>query len=226
MIIPQSFCHGSYDAGNNQQVICDDDRFDLRQGLNFYLDLPDDQRPRLSGIYSDIMEAFRYRSRFQNRSGIGLGFTPAICDPATDNLRYCYSPAQIEKIRERVDCLQWIYNGGGPVDPDAYLDALTTEELYDKAKTQLELFMRSNFGVTYVRSANNTTPVRKDGFEKLYAELLIMLGQEAYTNALRARLTSQASVALLSQANFETEGIGFRGLLFLRCKPLQGDPIL
>ena len=226
LLVPASTCfttRGDYIPGDGQtesvrRVNCDTNRADLRQGREFYIPNETDS-PRLSDLYSDIEEAFRYKTRFRNRDGTNLGFTPEMCDPSDDSIRYCYAPRMIEQIRERINCLQWINNGGAArqtASADQYLDDL--EFLRNNGTGGIEStfrdyteFMKFNFGANYFLNAQDDL-VRYDGFEKLYAELLIMLGDEAYTDAFRSRfdLAGVRGAPFLGH-KFERNGIRLEG---------------
>ena len=226
LLVPANTCfttRGDYIPGDGQsesirKVNCDTNRIDLRQGREFYIP-QESGAPRLSDLYSDIEEAFRYKTRFRNRDGTNLGFTPEMCDPNSDSIRYCYAPRMIEDIRERINCLQWINNGGSDrqtESKDQYLDALET--LRNNGTGGIEStfrnyteFMKFNFGANYFLNAQDDL-VRYDGFEKLYAELLIMLGDEAYTDAFRSRfdLAGVRGAPFLGH-KFEHNGIRLEG---------------
>ncbi|MEQ8981990.1 MAG: hypothetical protein RL846_28845, partial [Deltaproteobacteria bacterium] len=171
---------------------CDADPLDRRAGKIFY-------RPSASNLYfapllASIEDAFRYKTRFSNRSGTNLGFTPAICQPLSASAPpYCYDPVAIEQIRERVDCLLDIYEHffSDPNDP---------------MSSTLFAYLEENFAAYEPGPASGES--RRDGFERLYAELLIMLGDEAYTSAFESRF----DLAGLSTAGFPGDAFEVGGL--------------
>jgi hypothetical protein len=112
---------------NTARAYCDDNRFDMRDGKTFFAVTDDSQK--FVPMHTDIDLAFRYKTRFRNRSGSTVGFAPEICRPGSDLIPYCYDPATIEKLRERSDCLLAVWrNHRGSLDQptrtilDNYLD--------------------------------------------------------------------------------------------------------
>lgn len=166
------------------RTYCDDNRLDLRVGKTFYPPAPG-QRVMV-GLQPAIADAFRYKTRFQSRSGQQVGFAPEICIPGSDQIPYCYDPGAIEEILQRTDCLLEIYADGG-------LHATLSSD----ARSTLERYLRGNFS-----EFDDLTGAR-DGFERLYAELVIMQGDEALTRAFASRFDLAA-----------TGGAGFQGALF------------
>jgi hypothetical protein len=116
-----------------------------------------------------------------------MGFSPEICIPNSDEKPYCYAPAQITEIRERVDCLLEVYSDPGLVT-----------KLTAPTSAQLNTFLGQVFSSfpTY------------EGFERLYAELLIMLGDEALVRAYASRF----DLASLSVGSFEGSLLEPRGI--------------
>ncbi|MCK5689435.1 hypothetical protein KAI87_09205, partial [Myxococcota bacterium] len=151
-------------CSEENEVYCDDNRSDLREGKTFYRKTED--QPAFLSLEASTERAFRYKIRFQSRSGSGVGFAPEPCIPDSDIRPYCYDPAEIENLQERVDCALHIFEN--------YYDNMDTS-----SQDMLRTFLRNNFS----RDENE----EKDGFERLNAELLIMLGDEAYTSAFASR---------------------------------------
>lgn len=167
---------------------CDDDRGDLREGKIFYGKAPDD---KVSGVVfrslsDEIMEAFRYKTRFRTRAGRNIGFAPEIC--IGDSAPYCYDPAAIVKIRERADCAAHIFT--------TYHSNLSNE-----ARAILQDFLSWSFSYREERVPGLAAPLTHDGFEKLNAELLITMGDESFTAAFSSRF----DLAGQRLANFEGE---------------------
>jgi hypothetical protein len=162
------------------EVVCPpENRFDLRVGKVFF-----DPTPGNGGVTQVVVQplaslistAFRYKTRFQSRSGQSVGFVPDICAFESDVLPYCYAPDEIDEARARVDCLVDLFASGS-------LDAATigAEPLAPLVEDFLvEAF---SFGV----DESFTPPRSRDGFERYYSELLIMLGDEAVTQARASR---------------------------------------
>ena len=178
---------------NVNAVYCDDNRSDLRTGKTFYLPAGPTGAQFLP-LQAEIDYAFRYRTQFQNRQGGSLGFAPEICQDGGDAIPYCYDPEAIEQVRDRVSCLAHLFQ--------TYPAALTA------INTELRTYLTANFS----SNGGGLVPVR-DGFEALYAELLIMLGDEAYTNAFQSRFDLAASSrAAFEGSLFEPNGIDISGV--------------
>lgn len=174
-----------YQCEDPTRVFCDDDRTDLRAGKRFYAPATPGQRDHLA-LLPSIADAFRYKTRFIGRTEDSqVGFAPQICIPNSSQIPYCYDPAAIEEIRARIDCLLELYR-----DP-----VLQEQPDLDATRADLNRFLRGSF--------SEHEGGQHEGFERLYAELLIMLGDEALTRAFASR--------------FDLAGIGggsFQGALF------------
>ena len=151
---------------DNNAVYCDDNRLDLREGKIFYKQK--EGAKTFLPVRPAMADAFRYKIRFRSRSGSGVGFTPQVCIPNSDAVPYCYDPDTIAQIRQRVDCAMEIFSGDGDRWNLSSGDA-------DMARD----FLRFNFALD--------ADTGDYGFESLYAELLIMLGDEEYTKAFSSR---------------------------------------
>ncbi len=179
------------------RATCDSDALDRRAGKVFF----PAQTTAVSfpSIRATIADAFRYRSRFSNREGTGLGFTPAICQSLDSPVPYCYSPADIQEVRDRTDCLLSIYEAYHS-DPNLPPSAQNTV-LYD--------YLKENFA----ESPASATEPSRTGFEKLYSELLIMMGDQAYTNAFESRFDlAGIGTAGFQGAEFEDNGLSLSGI--------------
>ncbi|MCB9661369.1 MAG: hypothetical protein H6726_27220 [Sandaracinaceae bacterium] len=182
---------------------CDDDRSDLLDGKTFYA-------PGASNglvfnpIRVAIAEAFRYKTQFQNREGRSIGFAPQICVPGSTANPYCYDPAAIEEIRDRVSCLAYL--GTSPAHRTVLNGQTATRDALDDFLT---------VAFSYETIPDPTLPVDPtvDGFEPLYAQLLIMLGDEQYTQAFQSRfdLAGQSLVSFEGRL-FEPQGIDLSGV--------------
>ena len=155
---------------SNGAVSCDDNPYDRRAGKTFYT--ANTEGVHFTAIRPAIQDAFRYRTRFVDREGTGLGFTPSICEPFSTTIPYCYDPVAIEEITERTDCLLHIYENF-----PAALTVPESETLYN--------YLTENFA-RYAPPVGSNERAR-NGFEQYYAELLIMLGDQAYTKAFESR---------------------------------------
>ncbi len=197
-------CSAATDGGFTD-VYCDDNRYDLRAGKTFFKPPPTPlAAANMIALRPLIDSAFRYKTRFRSTSGGSLGFAPTQCPANSDAVPYCYSAAEIEQARARVDCLVEIYSqpnvlGTGALAPDVEL------ALVD--------YLRSNFShFTYQRTPG-ADPSTYEGFERLYAELLIMQGDEALTSAYASRfdLAAAGGASFLGSA-FEKNGIDLTGV--------------
>ncbi|MCP4593072.1 MAG: hypothetical protein GY842_20245 [bacterium] len=174
---------------------CDFDRFDLREGKEFYAETV--EAITFQSIQYAIRDAFRYKTKFQNRSGSSLAFTPSICGSPEDTGNYCYDPAAIIEIEERVDCALHLYT--------EYYDELADQ---NTVRGELLTYLRQNFAY----AMEPYSPVVHDGFERNYAELLIMLGDEAYTRAFASRFDlAGVQISSFNGADFEPNGINLSG---------------
>ncbi|MEO1271252.1 MAG: hypothetical protein AAFX99_24435, partial [Myxococcota bacterium] len=143
-----------YRCEEADRVYCNDDRLDLRNGKQFYS--PNSLVTVAQPIRTEVAEAFRYRTRFVNRSGANVGFVPEICIQGTELVPYCYDPEAIERIRGRVECAMELYT-------DFYGD------LSEAKQVALWEYLDENF--SYVEEVNifNEVQVRR-GFEFLDME--------------------------------------------------------
>ncbi len=183
------------------QVICDEDRHDLRNGKTFYASQGDQsETPVLIPIHTLTQRAFRYKTQFVNRQGGNIGFTPDICMPNSDRIRYCYDPGQIEKIRSRLDCLLHIWDS--PQELGLHSN--------QNARAFLEEHLEQSF--SYYEGMEGGQPRQHDGFERLYAELLVMLGNDAATKAHAGRFDLAGTQMMPFEGSlFEHDGIDLSG---------------
>lgn len=158
---------------------------------DFYV--PESGAPAFKPLDPEIQDAFRYKTKFRGRNGSSVGFAPSICSDNPSETPYCYDAAAIERILDRVDCAVHVY---------------TThyDDLDDASRATIVDFLVRNF------SYSTEGDLVYDGFERLYAELLVMLGDEAYTSAFSSRfdLAGQA-VKTFEGTLFEPGGIDLSG---------------
>jgi hypothetical protein len=180
-------------------VFCDANRDDLVVDRLFYA--ASMSEAVFLPIRSEIESAFRYLTRFRNRQGQGIGFAPEICIEDSDQIPYCYDPPGIEAVRDRVDCALWLYT-----DPTARAQLNTPTE------DMLQAYLSENFSFTEEIDPNLPLPIIHDGFERHFAQLLIMLGDEAYTNAFASRFDlAGAGIVAFQGSLFEPNGINLSG---------------
>ncbi|MCP4502826.1 MAG: hypothetical protein GY822_23040 [Deltaproteobacteria bacterium] len=186
---PAVICLDDFGQPDVNSVSCSENRADLLDSKEFYAPKvqPSDQRV-FTPLAAFIDDAFRYKSQFTTRDGNTPGFVPTECTLSGNRRPYCYDPKAIEEAKDRVTCLLDLYTSssieGTPVE------------------TSVEAFLR----VSFAKSGSY------DGFEHLYAELLIMLGDEDFTNALASRFDLAGSTTQLFEGDlFEPEGIQMAG---------------
>jgi hypothetical protein len=159
-------------CANEDQVYCDADRGDLRNGKRFFAD------PGGEGAYrplrSAIAGAFRYKTQFLGRSQTGVGFVPEVCVGGGELRPYCYDPAEVQRTRDRVDCLVDLFQ--------THYDALASDR---RVVADTRRFLVESF--SYAADPSGRSATAADGFERLQAELLIMLGDEAFMRAFASR---------------------------------------
>lgn len=194
-------------------VYCSDNRGDLRDEKVFFPrpDAADGAVVRLGGLAPMTQDAFRYKTGFQGSRRKEVGFAPMLCDPGDPYNQYCYDAEVIEQLAERFDCLLAIYR-----------DYATTPA---EAKwTELRAFLSASLGITDI--ANTRAPLQH-GFERLYAELLIMLGDQAVTDALTSRFESSdgsgagSNEAAFLGSSFEVDGPDLHGIAGFEMRSLH-----
>ncbi len=187
----------AYTCTDSSTAYCDDDRLDLRSGKTFWSQ-PATVGRTFASLQAEIEAAFRYRTRFTSASGSRVGYAPRVCLPDSDQIPYCYDPPAIEEIRDRVDCLIAIYSH------DRFTD---TSWLSASRRSAVETFLRGDF------SQYSDPSGTRDGFERLYSELLVMQGDEALTKAFASRfdLAGVGSASFRGSA-LEPGGIDLSGV--------------
>ncbi len=171
---------------------CDNDLSDLRAGKIFFAS--GDSATKFVPLGASIDAAFRYKIEFRSRDGSkNIGFAPDICDPVLNAIPYCYDPPLIEELEERIDCALHVYMN--------YSDLLSNQTF-----ASLREYLNVNFAV-------EGRIEQREGFETLYAELLIMLGDEAYTKAFSSRFDLAGLYeATFEGSQFEPGGIDLSGV--------------
>src|SRR5262249_19705228 len=139
---------------NSDLINCDADRTNLKAGKQFYAPAPGSVV--FNPLFSAIDDAFRYKTRFQNRQGQSIGFAPDICVPDSNAIPYCYDPSGIEQLRARVDCVTSIYSASFGSQPQFALSA----ELQDR----LRRYLTTSFSYVQQSTPQATLPVTYDGF--------------------------------------------------------------
>jgi hypothetical protein len=178
------------------RAFCSDDRHDLRRGKTFFAAAED--RAVFDSIREATAQAFRYKVRFRNPDGQQVGFAPPICPPGGgEQVLYCYDPETIESIRGRVDCLiglQQSFRAHMTVAQQARLDAFLTESF------------------SFTEEVVGGVPLSEDGFERLYAELLVLQGDESVTRSFQSRFDLAGQNSLSFEGSlFEDGGLDLSG---------------
>lgn len=180
---------------NDSEVFCDSNRFDLREGKTFYA--ASATAAVFQPLRSAVDSAFRYKTAFRSRTGTRPGFAPEVCVPNSNAIPYCYDPQIIEELEQRIDCIAHLY-----------LDGALSSQLSHQSRETLHKYLRENFSVI------NASPTdQRDGYEAYLAELLVMLGDNAYTAALGSRFDlAGAQTSTFEGSLFEPGGIDLSGV--------------
>ncbi len=189
--------HGDVDS---ERVFCEFDRANLFARQRLYEPLVD--KPSFSSLLGSLDQAFRYKTRFRNSSGRSVGFVPAICTTGVDLNPYCYAPEEIEKLRGRMDCL-------------IHISATHRMNLTDAIRRLVDQSLEDQFSA-YDYPPLEPGEVRDaipwNGFERNYAELLLMLGDDAFTRAVGSRFDiAGAASGTFDGDLFEPDGISLSG---------------
>jgi hypothetical protein len=181
-------------------VFCDADRYNPRNGKTFF-------KAAASALWqpldAEIQDAFRYKTKFKNRSGTNVGFAPSACLANSNQVPYCYDAASIEEIAERVDCAVHVYT--------TFYDDLGIVESRN-ARSLLRDFLVRSFAYEEEIDPLLPMPIEHDGFERLFSELAIMLGDESYTRAFLSRFDlAGMNLGTFEGDKFEPNGIMLSG---------------
>ncbi len=192
-------------CADSTRAYCSEDRENLKAGKEFFAEADTSQAVFVSA-QAEVNNAFRYKTRFRSRTGQSIGFAPEICQPESNAIPYCYDPEAIEKLVERINCATWLYTykstNIGAVSQDA-LDGLRD-------------FLRTNYAYKMqeldAQGDLLPVPIIHEGFERLLSELLIMMGDEAYTAAFASRFDlAGSSLRSFEGELFEEGGINLSG---------------
>ncbi|MEQ9504588.1 MAG: EB domain-containing protein [Deltaproteobacteria bacterium] len=189
----------AWECSDPGRTACSEDRFALMSGKTFFAE--NMSEVFFNRIETDIHDAFRYRTQFVSRSGRNVGFVPSICAGNDNLVPYCYDPEVVAALQDRVDCALALYHYH--LDENG-LDSNTANLLRD--------YLVKNFG--QLQTDNPTgDPIVEHGFERLYAELLIMLGDDALTASFASRFDLAGTRQLAFEGSkFEAGGIDVSGI--------------
>ncbi|MCP4680628.1 MAG: hypothetical protein GY854_35120 [Deltaproteobacteria bacterium] len=181
------------------EIACDGNEWDRRVGKNFY---PVAGNVKYRSLQQQIYDAFRYKIAFRSRGGKSIGFTPEVCSEQPGGIPYCYDPGKIQEIQDRVDCAMYLWSNRTD-QPDFNTDALGAA-------------LTENFNSICIYPEDdercNRPDSQQDGFEALFAELVIMLGDDAFTTSFASRFDlAGMGKALFGGDEFEEGGINLTG---------------
>lgn len=181
---------------------CDANRYDLRDGKEFYA--ASAEEAVFVPLGSTVDRAFQYATRFRARDGDSVGFTPDLCaaDVSARN-PYCYDASLVEDASDRVDCLLWVW--------DEHYDELSGEAESTLMEALLTAFSYSEEPL-FPGAEEVGLYRRNPGLMRRWAELSIMLGDDAFTKAFASRfdLAGSRSTAFVG-SEFEEGGIDLTG---------------
>lgn len=184
-------------------VLCSNNRKDMREGKIFFKPTTQNQFVSpLAPLEAALMEAFRYRLKFQSRTGQSIGFAPSICDKSLGSqIPYCYDPDVIEQLEQRVNCLEAIFT-----------DNTLSQKLPTTSRAQIKSFLEKAF--SYSNRIVNGVIFTDLGFETLNAELKVMLGDDAFTRSLNSRYDLANSQLVSFEGDLlESNGVRLSGAL-------------
>jgi len=192
---------------------CSANRDDLRAGKRFFA--AGEAGAVLPSLRATIDEAFRYRTRFRTRRGENPGFAPEICVPGSGEVPYCYDPTQIEPLVDRIDCLLSLWDTRSLAMQRS--DDPRVEDALDLLHDTLAFAFAQDVACVDGRERCDCSAFGAcetfDGFERLYAELLIMQGDDAYTAAFASRFDlAGARTSSFEGDRFEVGGISLSGV--------------
>lgn len=174
---------------------------DLRANKIFYP--PQAETVVFRDIRTEIEDAFRYRYMFQNRQGTQVGFAPEACVDGANVIPYCYDAAAIQTIGKRIDCAAHLY--------DLSYNDLVAGKHFD-AILELRSFLEQTFGYTERFEPGLADPVIEPGYEHLFAELIVMMGDESVTNAFASRFDlAGQKIADFPGPSLEPDGLKLGG---------------
>jgi hypothetical protein len=199
-------------AGASAPPVTCDNVANMLWGKTFY---PSSAPPSAPGqgtelftkIETAVAEAFRYKTQFQNRSGTTVGFAPTICIQDSSAVPYCYDAAGIEVLRDRLSCIASLYTSHFA----ALSSVATAPAIAHLARA--DALMKQTFSFNQRQDPTNPNNKINDyGFEFLNAELMIMLGDDAYTKAFESRFDLAGSESTAFQGDlFEPNGVALGG---------------
>ncbi|MFT3926513.1 MAG: hypothetical protein QM778_28470 [Myxococcales bacterium] len=175
-----------------ERARCDLDRQHLLAEKIFYEPelAGSSQAPSMLSLATTMDHAFQYRTHYRSNTGAQVGFVPVECDLETGDITpFCYDPQEIEQLRARIDCIARIYRAF----------PLSGEML-----NRVEPLLTTSFG--------GDSDEGVDGFERMYSELLVMLGDDSYTRALGSRFdTAGAAIGSFDGDDLEPNGLVLSG---------------
>ncbi len=191
----------SWACKNPTDIVCEwpdsDEIVDLRKNKVFYA--PKSGQVVYNDIDAETDKAFLYKSRFSTRDGTSVGFAPSECVDDGTVVPYCYDPKLILRVSDRINCAAAVY-----ISQYNKLDYATRQTVRS--------FLQRSFAYSTQTVPGVATPVTRDGFERLFTELLVMLGDDALTRAFASRLDlADSKLADFPGTQFEPSGMDLGG---------------
>jgi hypothetical protein len=189
---------------------CDENRFDMRAGKEF---VPPSEDAPFDTLYGATSSAFRYKLKFLQ--GNQVGFAPRLC--AGTDVPYCYRTDDVEELAGRMDCMLelWRDHWDDLSSTSAESIDLSADPAAQPRIAQLELqrVLLSNFSNRQESGPLLPQPITLDGFERLFSELAVMLGDEEVTRAYSSRFDLAATmVESFPGSDLEPGGINLSGI--------------
>lgn len=181
---------------NTNEALCEANRADLRAGKTFYTPIPG--ASSVVPLATETALAFRYRTQFASRAGeAAVGFTPSACPANSTAVPYCYDARAIADLGDRLTCLY----------------ALQRDDVF-ASNAMVANAVRPALREALAAQIGSSGVIGRDGFERLNAELLVMLGDDALTKAAQARfdLAGQLMGAFPGD-ELESNGVRLSGAL-------------
>lgn len=220
-----------WQCADDDEVYCMGDRDDLRQDKVFYQEIPETEL--FLPLRAELEEAFAYRLQFESRSGASVGFVPEACVPNSSTVPFCYDPVRIEGLADRMECALELWTNfasatGQRFDSQGQIASQSRDQLLDALSFHLGsaeyITPLSNKALEDMtpgeRTARQLCPrctanerITRFGFEHLYAELLILFGDENYTASLASRFDlAETRQSSFQGEYFEPNGINLSGV--------------
>lgn len=190
---------------------CDDDRLDLRAGKTFFQPpLTPVERLFDDSLDGAVAAAFAYHTEFQGLTGGQVGFVPDICQGEAGLLPFCYAPDEILAAQRRDECAAGVYQELTTSPPAASADP-GAAAARDATLATLRDYLRDSASVRFLDNPFGD-PLPVAGFGRLHAQLMLLLGDDALTEAIAARFDlAGTQVQAFEGSRFEVDGPDLTG---------------